>query len=286
MGHISGKRTGRSAGHAFFAAALFCIVILGRGAAAAPLEVLVSLPPQRFFVDRLGGSFVKVTALIPRSANAHTYEPTIEQFVNVSRARAYFKVGHPLLPFEKQWEERARREKSDLLVIDCCAGIGGDDPHLWLSISHARRVGENIARGLQDILPNERVTIQANLENFLRELDALEDEMGELMKPEKRKQFFVFHPAWGYLASEFGLEQVAIERDGKEPDPSVLMGIVRQLRELKAPVIFVEPQLSRTSAELIAREVQARVDVLDPLAENWIENMRMTAAKIGRALRE
>jgi zinc transport system substrate-binding protein len=95
----------------------------------------------------------------------------------------------------------------------------------------------------------------------------------------------VFHPAWGYLAAGLGLEQVAVEQEGKEPSPAELAALVDRARADRVRVVFVQPQGSPDAALVFAREVGARVEVIDPLARDWPDNLRRVAEALAGALR-
>jgi zinc transport system substrate-binding protein len=265
------------------AAALFAAF-----ATASPAEeplVVVSLPPQIAFVRELAGELVNVRALIPPRADAHTYEPGIEQFILVAGSKAYFKIGHPLLPFEGRWEQRALRENPALVVVNTSEGVLGGDPHVWLSISRAPHIAENVARGLKKILPEQAAEIDRNLERFCRAVGELDAVLRPLFESKRGMKFFVFHPAWGYLAEEYGVEQYPLEQNGKEPDAAKVGEIISMMRAAGVPTIFVEPQMSTASAELIAKATGAAVDILDPMVEDWRLNIRTSAEKIAEALR-
>ena len=95
----------------------------------------------------------------------------------------------------------------------------------------------------------------------------------------------VFHPAWGYFDDAYGLQQVPIEIEGKDPKPAQLKSLIQHARESDIKVIFVQPQFSTKSASVVAREIGGQVVLVDPLAENWMANMREVAAKFKAALR-
>jgi zinc transport system substrate-binding protein len=95
----------------------------------------------------------------------------------------------------------------------------------------------------------------------------------------------VFHPAWGYFAHAYGLTQVPVEIEGKEPKPAQLKALIQHAREEGIKVIFVQPQFSSKSAKLVAREIGGEVAFVDPLAEDWSANLREVADKFRAALR-
>jgi zinc transport system substrate-binding protein len=140
----------------------------------------------------------------------------------------------------------------------------------------------NIAAALAALLPEHAAELDENLRRFESEVRDLDAKLHALLDERRGGRFFVFHPAWGYFAREYGLVQVAIEREGKEPDPREVATLIRDAREAGVRVIFVQPQFDPASAELIAREISASVEVLDPLAPDWSANLY----RVGRQLRD
>ena len=156
----------------------------------------------------------------------------------------------------------------------------GLDPHVWLAPATVRMVAQNTHDGLVKIDAANAATYGANLQAFLAEIDALDKEIQSIIAaiPEEKRRFMVFHPSWGYFADQYGLKQVPIEVQGKEPGPKQLARIIEEGREEGVSVVFVQPQFSTKSAEVIAKELGAKVLHLDPLAENWSVNL-LKAAK-------
>ena len=98
-------------------------------------------------------------------------------------------------------------------------------------------------------------------------------------------EFMVFHPSWGYFAHAYGLEQVPIEIEGKEPKPAELKYLIEHGKKIGIEVIFVQPQFSWQAAQTIAQATTAQIVVVDPLATDWAENLRQVAVKLSAALR-
>ena len=259
------------------------------GSCAEPADVdsqplvMVSVLPQKFFVERVAGDRVRIEVMIPPGASPALYEPTIAQLKALSSADLYVKVGHPSFPFERAWLDRLLAEREDLAVVDASSGVAdlGHDPHVWVSPAHALEMARNIAAGLAVLLPEYAAELDGNLRGFEIEVAELDTELRALLDEKRGGRFFVFHPAWSYFAREYGLVQVAIEHDGKEPNPAQVAALIREAREAGARVIFVQPQFDPASAELIAREISGSVEALDPLAPDWSANLR----RVGHSLR-
>src|SRR3989304_1839348 len=248
--------------------------------------VAVSVLPQAFFGGRIAGGRVSVAVMIPPGANPSTYEPGMVALRSVSGAVLYVALGHPHFAFEAAWVEKLLSENPRLEVI---RGTGVEseenyDPHIWLSPRLVRLQVERIASALQRILPADGDAIQRNLATFLAEIDALDSEIRARLEPYRGRRVFVFHAAWGHFARDYGLVQISLEEGMKKPGAGVLASFIEEARPDKALVIFAQPQFSQEGAGLVAQEVGARVESLDPLARDWLNNMRLVAAAFEEAL--
>ena len=274
-------------------------------AADKPL-VFVSILPQRYFVSAIAQDLVDVEVMVAPGAGPATYEPTPGQMASLARAKAYFAIG---VPFEAAWLERFASANPAMPIVHAEQGIHkqpmavhehgkghdqgqGDhhgilDPHVWLSPVNARTLAQNTCRGLADMDPAHAATYRANLAALLQDLSVLDADIRTFIEaiPESRRAFMVFHPAWGYFARDYGLRQIPIEAEGKEPGPRQLADIVRRGREMGISAVFVQPQFSEKSARVIASEMGAAVVPMDPLAEDWNANLRAAAQAFGKALR-
>ena len=162
---------------------------------------------------------------------------------------------------------------------------GGFDPHIWLSPSLVKKQVTIIADALSKIIPEKAMLFQENLKSFTRKIDALDTDLRNTLKGKKGMRFMVFHPSWGYFADDYGLEQIAIESEGKEPKPAQLRKLIEHARKNDINVVFVQPQFSTKSATVVAREIGGEVIPVDPLAENWLTNMQVVADKLKQALK-
>lgn len=279
-------------------------------AVAEKLQVAVGVAPVEHFARKIGGELIATTVLVPGGADAHTYEPKPSQMRALSTARVYLSVG---LDFEEAWEARLKSANPRMAFVRTDAGLkklpmpeghedhkgghkGGSkaaaghdeesDPHVWVSPRQARQMAATIAEALAKADPAHAKVYAANLAFFQKEIDALDSQLGGLFSgiPADRRSFLVFHPAWGYLARDYGLNQTAIEFEGKEPSPRRLAAIVSQAKAKGAKVIFVQPQMSQRTASTIAKAIGARLVVADPLAADWAANLLHVARGFREAL--
>jgi len=255
------------------------------------IGVVVTIPPQAEFVERVGGDKVHVTVMVPLGASPHTYEPTPSQLREVSKAKMYAKVGSGV-EFELVWMDKIISVNKEMLVVDCSKGIElikggheheeehehhGADPHIWLSPRNAKVMVENIYQGLIQIDPANQEYYAKNKEKYLQELDELDNEITNALSGKENRKIMVYHPAWAYFARDYGLEQIPIEKEGKEPTPQGVANLIKQARENNITVIFASPQFSTKTAEVIANEIGGEVVLINPLERNYLENMRKVA---------
>ena len=282
--------------------AVQCGTIKTNGAAPS---VFVSILPQKYFVDKIGGDYVKVTVMVEPGASPHSYEPKPAQMIALSKAVAYFSIG---LEFEKAWLPKFKRLAQGMRIVSTDSGIekmpalyndehneehgvSGDhrglDPHIWLSPALVKKQAITICEALRSLDPSHDSSYAANLRAFTGQISQIQDTIGRILRGDPvdslRKMFLVFHPAWAYFAREFNLRQIAIEIDGKEPGPKQLETIFELAKRYSIRTIFVQPQFSQQSARVIARQMHATVAIADDLAYDWEKNLiSMAHAIAGR----
>jgi zinc transport system substrate-binding protein len=216
------------------------------------------------------------------------------------------------VPFEAAWLDKIAVANPDMRVVRTDAGIekipmsahsdheghdgdgdrhenghdhGTRDPHIWLSPPLVKIQAGHILDALTAADPAHEAFYRANHAAFERDLEALDAELREVFAGKGGKEFMVFHPSWGYFARAYGLRQVPVEIEGKDPKPAQLQALIRHTRERGIRTVFVQPQFSTRSAGVIAEAIDGEVVVADPLAEEWAENLRRQAEAIAGAVR-
>lgn len=252
------------------------------------VSAATTIAPLKGLVSAVGGNKVKIEVMIPPGAEPHTYEPTPSQMKGIARADIYIMNGVGL----EFWMEKALEVNENMLIVDSSQGVellGEEremrDPHIWMSLRNAAIQVENICIGLIQVDPaNEDYYLQ-NKDRVLKEMKALDKELDQTFAAKENKTFVVYHPAWSYFARDYSLVQVPIMEEEKEPGPKYLAGLIDLARKDNITVIFVDPQFNPKTAEVIAREMNATIVVLDPLAENYLQNMRHTGEEISKSLK-
>lgn len=269
-------------------------------------QVFVSIIPQKFFVQQISKDLINVKVMVQPGASPATYEPKPLQMVELSTAKLYFSIG---VPFEKYWLKKIAASNPDMKIIYTDKGISkirmsahphgkktheedsdhleheGLDPHIWLSPALVQIQAGIILDALKQIDPANQSIYQKNYEQFIYKLKQLDLNLTELFKNNTKTQFLVFHPSWGYFARDYGLEQIPIEIEGKDPKPAQIKAIVDLSKTRKINIIFVQPQNSTRIAQIIANEIHGTIVLADPLAFDWFSNMNTIALKIKETLK-
>lgn len=265
------------------------------------LGVMVSVLPQKYIVERIGGEHVAVTAMVGPGDNPHTYEPKPEQLRALSTAAVYLTTG---VEFEQVWMERIAAANPHMQIVDTTAGVAllpstepehqaaegtpeehaAMDPHVWTSPRIVAQQARLIAETLTALDPDHAADYAANLAAFEADIAALDADLQATLADVQGGAFMVFHPAWGYFARDYGLEQLAVEVEGQEPSAQELAALIETARQRGVKVIFAQPEMSTADAETIAREIGGQVLLISPLEEDWLANMRRVAEAFHTAL--
>ena len=267
----------------------------------AALTVTVSVLPQKYFVERIGGDLVRVNVMVEPGDDPHSYEPKPDQMRVLSESAAYFSIG---VEFEDVWLDKIAAANDHMLMVNTIANIqrvemaahedeAGEvhdneevelDPHVWTSPELVKTMSQTIYETLVELDPSHEAEYSANLQLFIQDIDALQAQIKESLTGLKSNKFMVFHPSWGYFAQEFGLEQIAIEVGGQEPSAQELAGLIDQAKADNIKVVFAQPEFNTKSAEVIANEIGGKVLLISPLEPDWLANMQTVAQTFAEVL--
>lgn len=276
---------------------LTIVVIYGSGysveARGGKIKTFVSIVPQKYFVERIGGELVDVSVMVLPGNSPATYEPRPQQMVSLSGTKVYYAIG---VPFERTWLKKITAINPTMLLVHTEAGIektpmnahsrdGIKDPHIWLSPPLVMIQASNILSALLKIDPDNSELYEKNYKKFIMEIVDLDVELRGIFLGREGASFMVFHPAWGYFARTYGLKMVPIESEGKEPKPAALHRLIKKAKEHNINMVFVQPEFSVKSAKIIAKEIGGHVAFASPLALNWKKNLKEVAAKFQASFR-
>ena len=280
---------------------------------ASKPELSVSILPQKYFVEKIVKDKYEINVMVKPGASPHTYEPKSSQMKSLVASKVYFYTG---VSFEQVWLDKFKQSAKDTLFVDSTDGIekmemakhehhdenvadtkkhnheeanheehdhSGLDPHVWLDPILVKIQVKNIYETMVKIDSVNAEFYKTNYEEFLKELDALDENIKTILEPYKEKAFMVFHPSWGYFAKRYNLEEISIEIEGKEPKPAELVELMEEAKKHNIKIVFSSPQFSQKSALAISKNIQATVISIDPLAENWSENLLNSAKQIANS---
>jgi len=271
--------------------------------------IAASIMPQKYFIQQVAKDNFHVEIMVLPGANPATYEPKPSQIVSLNKASAYMAIG---VPFEKTWLKRFSDINKNMMVVDTTAGITKmpsvsvhnltsqknseestkhssteePDPHIWLSPRLVKIQAKNIYNALVSLDPANQQEYRRNLEDFLTELDLLDEKIRHLLLPAKGRKFLVFHPSWGYFAKDYNLTMIPIEVEGNEPSASELAKIIDLAKKEGIKIILTQPEFNARSAEIIAKEIGCNVVPISPLSPEWHDNLLNAASELAEALSE
>lgn len=253
------------------------------------IKTIVSIPPQEFFVRKIADTLVGISVLIPVGQSPTTYNPTPQQMIDIESANLFFTIG---VPFEKHLLKKLNTNGYKTKIINTQTSVdlipiseldhdhGNLDPHIWIDPQLVKTQATNITNALIKYSPEHKEIFNNNLELFKHELDSIDILISGMFAKFNKRHLCAFHPSFGYFCKAYGLVQVAIELDGKEPSAKHLAEFVKMAQEENINTIFIQPQFSDKSARVIAESINAKVETIDPLSSDYLNNLADMAEKI------
>jgi zinc transport system substrate-binding protein len=243
--------------------------------------ITVSIAPFKYFVEGIAGTEFSVNVMVPAGANPHIYEPYPDQVVNLTRSEAYISDGY--LGFEMTWLDRfyeLNRNMKKLSLgdkIDPIASrehhegshVEGADPHYWVSPACAFKMAAAIKEFLIGLDPQHRDLFEKNYGELYKKIESVDKKAKELSAAGKSRSFMIYHPNLAYLARDYGLEEIPVEYEGKEPSPARMKYLVDRAENEKLKIILVQREYDTKNARAIADETGGKVVIIDPLSEDW-----------------
>lgn len=255
--------------------------------------ITVTIEPQRYFLEQLVDTLYEIQTMVPPGMSPETYDPSPVQMTKLSDSQAYFQIGK--IGFELIWMDKIRKNNPGLQVFDNsknihflvseeedshshsheghCHSHEGYDPHIWSSPKQVRMIIRNMYDALVD-LDNPNVEIyKQNLQELEHMVEKTDSIVTHYLQQSGNKTFVIYHPALTYLANDYGLTQLCIETEGKEPSPEQLRHLIEKIKENQIQTVFIQQEFDQKNAEIIAKETGCHLHVINPLAYNWNEEM-------------
>lgn len=253
------------------------------------MQLTVSIIPQEYLANFIADDKFDVQVMLPPGANHETYEPAPRDMEKISSSKLYLALG--ALDFELAWLDRFKASNPNMQIINTSQGITmlsghehdhdsdpgqkehGIDPHIWLSPSCMKIQANNICNALVNIDTANSKFYKENLNKFILLADSVDGKIREKLAGSEGKSFLIYHPALAYFARDYNLTQISIEQEGKEPSPANLSELIKTAKQKGIKTVLISKEFDTRNAEAIAREIGGKVEVFDPMAVNWPENM-------------
>ncbi len=253
--------------------------------------ITVSILPQKTFVEKIAGGDFTVNVLIPPGTSPAAYTLLPSQLEEISKSVVWFRIGY--IGFEHSWKDKIEQANTKMKVVDLSEGLDliaqgnmqhgdhvhpvGVDPHIWLSPILVKQMAKRILDELSVLNPAQSAKYKTNYLEFVKEIDQLNIEISNKLKPFEGRKIIVFHPSLSYYVRDYGLLQYSLESGGKEPTPQRMTELIDLAKNENIKVMYIQGELDRDHARVFAEEVKGEVIQVRPLDSAWAENlMEMT----------
>ena len=279
-----------------FLATLFLLCSFAPVVSAQPLKVSASVPPLAWLAQQIGGERISVVNVVAPGQDPHTFEPTPRLMADLAESRLFLTCG---MPYELKIKEKIKSQNPGIVFVDtsqslvmreeeCSHAEEHDhhamDPHIWLDPRNAAIMGENICAALTEVDKPGKEFYASRQRELASGFVQLHKRLSERLAPYRGTPFYIYHPAFGYFADAYGLKQVAVEVEGKEPSARQLSALVERAQKELVRVVFAQRQFSTRSAEMLAQAIGGKIVLLDDLTPNIIENLDAISLKFVEAI--
>ena len=257
------------------------LVIFANISVFANINAVVSITPQKFFLEQIGGDKINVTVMVKPGNSPHTYEPKPSQMKDISSADIYFYIG---VEFEESWLSKFSNQNRSMKLVDVTTSIkryNKEDPHVWTSPNNVKIIAKNILNSLVKLDSKNKDYYTNNYTIFIKYINNLDIKISNILKDvPKKSKFMVFHPSWGYFAKQYSLVQLPIQMHGKAPKPKDIIKLIKVAKKQKVKAVFTQPEFSDKIAQTIATQLKIKVIKTSPLSLKWGDNLIKLATAI------
>lgn len=251
--------------------------------------VTVSIAPQAWLLEAIGGDSIDINVLLETGANPETFEPGVGVMKKAAASDALMLSGG--LTYETQLADRLRANDPTLRIVDTSAGIvpvygthshgghvhddGVPDPHTWTSVRNARTIASNMLSALVEIAPGMAPYFTARARRLDLKLDSLDRAIAARLDTLPTRTFLVWHPSLSYFARDYGLEQVSVASEGRESTVQGIRSIVDHAAGARAQVLFIQADFDSGRAATLSRETGTRTVTINPLDPDWEKQIKI-----------
>jgi ABC-type Zn uptake system ZnuABC Zn-binding protein ZnuA len=234
-------------------------------------------------VDQVGGDRIELTTLMSAGVDPHSYVATPADTAALHDAHVVFANG---LGLEADLEEILHSAGGDAVEIHLShelehlstgtqtedAGDGHEheedvDPHVWFDVTNVMHWVETIETALSALDPANAGAYQASAKAYGQQLADLDAWVVEQMAniPQGNRKLVTNHPAFGYLAARYGLEQVGAVypvSPSAEPSAQDIAALEDTIREYGVPAVFTESTVNPKLAQQVAEDTDVKLVTL------------------------
>lgn len=259
------------------------------------VELWVTIGPQKYFVERIGGDAVAVEVLVRPGQSPELYTPSAAQLVRLAKADAYVGIG---LPVEHAVLPRIEASMSQVRVLQTgeladahdhhqhegCTH-GDQDPHVWMDPVAMIEFVDKVCELLAHLEPSKAGLFQANADRVISELKVVDATLKAQLEPYAGRVFYINHPALGHFAERYGIVQRSLEQAGTDASARRIADLVKTARADQVGAVFTQPEFGRSSAAVLARALKVDVVELNPLAEDYFKNLQLIADRLAASFK-
>lgn len=243
--------------------------------------ITVSIAPFRYFVEEIAGNDFSVNVMVPPGSDPHVYEPVPEQVIRLRSSEGYISNGY--LGFEIAWLGRFYEANPGMKKLNLGETIEpiaseehhehgmneGADPHYWVSPKCAALIASAIKSFISELNPSHAGIYEKNYSLLMQKIGKLDARADSLFSGYSGKAFMIYHPNLAYVARDYGLVEIAVEAEGKEPSPAQMKALIDIAAHDSIRTIFVQREFDKRNAKVIAGETGADLVIIDPLSADW-----------------
>ncbi|WP_455107170.1 metal ABC transporter solute-binding protein, Zn/Mn family [Porphyromonas sp.] len=252
------------------------------------LQLTTTIAPAARVISEIADTLAAVTTLLPQGNSPENYEPTPQAIQALTTSTVYFYMGD--LGFERSWVDRIHTMQPTLKLVRLDQGLADrmhhhnhpqtntlHDPHYWTSVRGLKAMAHTIYTTLGDIDTLHREDYRAGYSRFSERLSRVGQEIQAQLTTLPSRAFVIYHPSLTEFAEEFGLHQLVVEQDGKEPTPQQIQGLIEEARRQGVRVVFIQQEFDSKLIQSIATELGARTVQINPLDGDWEGQLRAIA---------
>ncbi|KAA6323886.1 zinc transport system substrate-binding protein [termite gut metagenome] len=257
--------------------------------------ITVTIEPQRYFTEAIAGDKFTVISMVPKGNNPETYDPTPKQLMELGKSEAYFRIGY--IGFELSWMDRLISNVPHIRVSDTSKDIrfiqdtthgssfkNNMEPHIWCSSVNARIIARNTFDALCDLDKENKHYYLSRYDSLCQRIELTDSIIRGILEEKADRAFMIYHPTLSYYARDYGLCQICIEKDGKEPSPAHLKKLIERCKLERVRTIFIQSEFDCHNAEAIAKETNTTLFPINPLSSNWEKEMIQVAEQLTKSV--